>query len=459
MAIELTAAYNEVIRTINGLKPDVFSKVVAEVIAGGVTIPVMAVVEDTEERFFDRRFATQRKVELMIGAGTYLYDIYPWRRDLKIRLYRIPVGAASNIPLQNIAIETTEYKAVLFDTRDLSVEGNGRESIDKRAMDLTTLDKYTFQLIDPITEQLRLIQVGGIFSNVVPGVLLRTLLTQYSNTIDIDPTLKPLGVDLRPPSNNNKRMSVLIPHGKPLLDNQNDVGIAGYLQKTYGIYNAGIGCYYQKRHWYVYPLFDCQQYDKSSRKAMIVNVPDKDMRGVETTYRQEGKNLFIVATGEVSYVDRSEHDQMNLGNGARFAGAEIFNNFATGKGNEAVVDRSAVLSEFVVDNNPGNLNNAAFSSERITTNPYYQASKLSPRLGGQISLKWENSNPDILTPGLPIRVLYTRSGEVRALDGVLLAVETSNRMEGTVGAITRHRRTSILSLFVTRSEIDNKKTQ
>ena len=460
MAIESTVLYKEVLGVIASGPKLVHYKWRAEVVANKKVLAAMSVISIHRVRDYLNNYADDFRVELLFGAGDFIYDIYPYRRDLKIRLYGTPQFELKDGSDNRLKQLVYEGKAVPFDTIDPSVTLSEKTGMNKKAANISSVNPYSFQLIDPVVDELRLLQVGGIFHNQAPADVLRTLLTAYSTNLKFPVEEKPLGVGLAEPNNTARRKVIPLPHGLPLVDQADGTqGLAKYLQfKEGGIYNAGIGCYYQARHWYVYPLFDVTRYDKAKRKLTIVNVPEKDMRGIERSYVVKGNNVFIAACGQTKYSDGSDHTQLNHGNGVRFSPAmSLLDGFMTGDGNRAQADRSKNFSEFLGDQSENGLAYAPVSKQAITSNPYGELTQLAYKRGSMITLAWESANIDIITPGMPARVLIPNHGLTEILDGVVVAVEQATASTGRLGADDAWQQNAGITLFVTRAKIDKPK--
>lgn len=457
MAVELSTLYSEVLKVCALPARNVHFKWRAELVLNGKPLQAFAVVAVTWYRDYIKRFAEEVSVQLLIPAGKFTQEIYPNRRNLTIRLYKYPTSEIGSSFNPNLAIGMYEGKAVLYDSRDPSVEGNSPVSLNEEKADLGGLNVYSFQMIDPVVDAIRQTQVGSIPRAQTPGNALKIMLTHYSSKLDLPNESKPLGVGMVEPNNQQPEPVLVIPQGTPLVDTRERDGLAKVLQnRVCGIYNGSIGCFYQKRYWHVFPPFDISRYEKEPYKITIANVPRQDAQQLERTFRVEGNNVFILAVGDVTYEDKSEQDQLNRGNGARFASSKkMFDSFMVGEGNRAEVDRSKNFNEFTIDPNPSGMNNAP-TSMKATDNKFAVMSRLAFRRGAAMSLAWPHADIDIVRPGAPVRVLYIKEGRTRALDGCVVAVESVSSKRGNIGADEGHLHQAVLHLFVARSEVDKK---
>ena len=462
MALVSSQLYREVIEIASrGAKP-VHFRYEIEIVANGKIHRSLGGVNYSILRNYLTNYADDARVELLFPAGTFLYDILPYRRDLKARVYAYPLYENGENENRHAAPTVREWKAVPFDVDDQAVDQNQPAAQGKDAADISTMNRYTFQLLDPVTEMLRRQRIGGIYRNQTPGDLLRGLLTHYSLGLDFDLDKKPLGVGMIAPNNTERRQTFIIPHARPLVDQPDgEYGLARYLQFVEGgIYNAGIASYYQGRHWYVFPPFDVTRYETASKRLTIANIPAKDMRQPERSYRVDGNSIYVLATGDVKYRDQSEHEQLNGGNGVRWSSpTKVFDGMLSGEGNRAQANRSKVMSEIVGDKNPENLSHAPMSAQPISSNSSAQMTPLAYRRGAIVQLAWENANIDILHPGMPVRLVYERQKKIEQLDGVLIGAEFNAAPTGNLGAKEGWLTNAALTIFVARSSIDKTKNQ
>ncbi len=270
------------------------------------------------------------------------------------------------------------------------------------------------------------------------------MLTKESATAKVDKARKVKGVDMVTASNKKARDHIIIPHGLPL------VSLPEYIQKRCGgIYSAGLGYYLFNDYWYIYPCFDVTRFNKAQKTLTVINVPSNRFPGIERTYRKDGNNLVIIATGEVKFRDDSNTQQLNSGNGVRFTDAgNLLKGFVKTAGNKTIASRASNNSEVIsVERENGN-NNVQLSDKAINSNPYVEYSKLARRQGSVISFVWENSNPILLFPGMPVRVMYLDGGDIKEVYGVSLKAHdyTHARDEGMVSK--RYLTHTMLSVFV-----------
>ena len=129
------------------------------------------------------------------------------------------------------------------------------------------------------------------------------------------------------------------------------------------------------------------------------------------------------------------------------------------KDNKAIAKRVKNNHEFLfVDR--GELKNAVFmAKKRINANPYVERSNLASKKGQIYNFIWENSNPDLLFPGMMCKIHYFDSDELMELNGVLLASNTAIQLNGVSVTSKRHSSTTQMLIFANPAEAEATETQ
>jgi len=444
MEFEHSSLYREVSAILNSSTKPVHFTWKADVHVGDETYGVLKVLSVDLVQDYENDFGDTIVLTASIPAGTYAKRIYPHQSNMDITLYRIPIGETSDTPNPEATPQSERYTATLIDKGNPLLEGNAPGMLSEETLNLTSIVEVQFQLVNKALEQLRMITVGGIFRGNTNEEVIKCLLTGESQALKVEGARLPQGVDMVPASNQQKRDHVIIPQGTRLVD------LPMYLHKNCGgVYNAGMGYYLQGDFWYVYPCYDVTRFNKSQRKLTVINVPPNKLPYVERTFRQDGNNLVVLATGEVRFRDDTDSRQLNEGNAIRFADAnKIMDGFGDTKNNKTVLSRGANASEFMSTPRPNGNNNARLAPEQISANPFVQYSLLARRQGSLLSFAWENSRPEAIFPGMVTRVLYLQEGELRELDGVVLKVHHYAALRGNGLTATRYQTVSAISVFV-----------
>lgn len=420
----------------------------AEIHVGKDTYPVLKVMSIDFQDDFESKYSTEIIGRMALLGGVYAKWIYPSKDNLEMTLYRVPLHEATDVNNTEAVIESERYRVTLVDTGNPIVEGNGANTATEDILNLTNIFEVDFQLVNKAVEQLRMISIGGIYRNVTVEDVVKGVLTSESKKVSVEGVRIPQGVDMIKASNQNKRDHVIIPHGTKLVD------LPAYVHhKCGGMYSAGLGYYLFGDYWYIYPCFDSTRFNQEENTLTVVNVPRNKLPDTERSYRQDGSNLVVLATGDVKLRDDTESRQLNEGNGVRFSDANNFmDGFTTVKGNKAYVSRGKNNSEFISTERKTGLNNVPVSSNHINANPYLERSKLAKRQGSVLGFVWENSNPKLLYPGMPVKVLYLSGDEIKTIYGTLLKAHHYVQLKGKGYTDIRYATRSVLSVFISVPE-------
>lgn len=448
MEIENSSLFREVLQIINSPAKPVHYQYYAIVHAGGRDYPALKVISIDYDADYELNYSDIIVLRLAVPGGTYAYRMYPAQANLDITLVRVPLSETGSDFDEDATPQSERYTAILLDTGNPVVDSSGRNPVDEDVLNITNIFEVDFQLINKSLEQIRLLSVGGPYRQTTVTDVIKTALTVGSQRVQVEGVRAPQGVDMVEANNTTKREHIIIPQGTLL------VNLPEYVhQKCGGVYSAGMGYYLQGDHWYVYPCYDVTRYANAARTMTIINVPPNKFPDVDRTYRQDGQNLVVLATGEVSFRDYTDAQQLNDGNGVRFADATKFmSGFSESEGNQTVVSRGANNTEVVSVERENGKNNVKTSDRAINANPYLEYSMLARRQGSFLQMVWEKSNPSLVYPGMMIRVLYLKGDQIEELFGVILKAQHHVKMNGQGLSSMRHTSQSALAIFVQQSK-------
>ena len=411
------------------------------------SVQVFKVVSIDIKRDYENDFSDEIILRIVFFPGKYNYRIFPYLDNLELSLYRFDdLGPISNIPDLRKASFNKRYKATIIKPPSSVIENNNSFQLDERSMDLNDIITLDVQLIDKSINEIRLMSIGGVYRNTNTHEVIKNCLTQFSSQVSSSSEDKPKGVDIVPYPQIQTRQHILVRHGTRLVDLPNE------LQKNAGgVYPAGLGYFYQDNIWYVYPAYDTGRFNTTIKTMTIINVPSKKLPASEKTYIVDGQHTTVIATGNTNVLNMSESLVLNLGNGSRFTDAgKIMNDVVDVSGNRALVSRGSNNNEISNISRDDKINIAYVSDSRITSNVLNEYSKLALRDGVLISVQWENSNLDLIYPGLPVLFKFLHKDKIKEIEGVVL--KTSHYIElGPDGMLSnRHATTTNLGIFVKR---------
>lgn len=418
-------------KIINTPLSDVLWKLEAIVVANGIRLKLPNVYTKETIRDYETQFGDEIFLTAQVGLTTFQDYILPYKDDLKVDVVRTLLdGNGNEIP--SALQEKETYTAFLLDPPNLDLMAPSRGYENKQINELSQLIDINFQLIDPRLNEMRMADVAGIYRNPrnQGGIRLDSLIkrlysydaseTLSGATLESENFKGVRGVDVVPIHNVKSYGNLVIPTGTRLTQ------IVKYLQKTYGIYQTGVNRYYQDGRWFIYPLYDHLRYKKSKKRLTILNIPKDELVAPERSFNVRDDNVTILATGNTLVLDQTENIAANQGTGLRFTKAStLIDGMQTATGNKSTPNTANTNQGFAIQEKPGGLTNARHSSRGVTDNPYAEASELSKGLGYITTVSWANAKPKYLYPGMPVKMLYGKEGEVREVYGTLLGVRIS----------------------------------
>jgi hypothetical protein len=444
MDIENSSLWREVQSVLGGGSKPVHQTWAVRIFAGGDTIIPFKIVSVDIDRDYLNNYTDFILVDVRVPLGTYAKRLYPHLANVEIELKRVNIGETSDAAQLNDAVEVERYTAIMIDTGNPIIEngvGNTTSEEDLNRIEILTVK---FQLLNKVLEQIRVIPVGGIRRNMTGEDVVKSVLTQASQLADVDTSRKIKGVRMVPASNQQKRSAVILPHNLEMVNVPHHVHY-----HCGGLYNSGLGYYLQDDYWHVFPAFDNTRFNEGGTTLTIINLPPRRLPGVERTYRKDGDNLVVLATGDSNFRDVSNTMQLNAGNGVRFADAtSLLDSFATVANNKAQAARGRSNTEIITDKRPNGINYTPTAARSINANPYVEYSALAARQGSGINLVWENADHTLLYPGMPVRVMYLDGAEIKELYGVLLGAHLYASLRDVGVTSERFVNNLTLSVFV-----------
>lgn len=398
------------------------------------------------ERDTSKKMSDYIILEVALDQAMYLNYVVPFKNNISVTLYKKPRTEMGESLIGAIYAET--FSAYVIGGTDPMMTPKINMGSSDQALSTAGFNTYHFQLVPKAAEQIRSFECEGIYHGQSPGDLLRDIFTRYSAQAQLGPDHAIPGVEMIPPDNKTKMENMVIPPGISLLD------LPDYLQNEMGgIYNAGIDFFLHANTWFIWPKYGLDRHNTNKRMLTIFALPESQLPGAERTYIDDPGQVRIIATGGGSLADATETIALNEGNGVRFIDAmSLIGDGIQIAGNKMFARRGLNANEFVDNKRPNGLNIARMVETVITSNPLKFASKLSANKGVVMSVGWENANPNILYPGMPVKYIVMRGSQMVERRGILIAeqykVEPANkRMKASF-----HRCTGGLTLFLSKED-------
>lgn len=336
----------------------------------------------------------------------------------------------------------------IYDAAMTEVESEAVKTLDGGTLsdyrnDLTDLVEITLQLTEVGFLEFQNMDIGGVYrnttiENLISGVLSPKLESLKNNSKD----KQRFRVDIVPPDNNKIYYQLRIPNGHSVAH------FASRLQKSQGLYSQGIGQYFQNHCWYIWPLYHLKLFDTSDKKAIIINVPPSEMVGLVESYASIDNVLYIYATGDTRHTDVIDKHKINVGTGMRYANLEnLMDKYTVTKDGITTIpeQRNKLVVNF--DDSETNVPVIKPVDGMLSSNPWNDSSKIISGFGNVIEVMWENSDPRLLFPGMPLRFIYKHGKIPYQLNGILLAYSSSEKTQLLSPADNKYICTTTLSLY------------
>jgi len=410
----------------------------------------------TIERDYVNDFSDKSMLNFNIGIATYVNKIYPYKANLRIELIRRPIVLRTRDTLDDTKFNSKElYRAIIVDQSSLALRASSEMTSSELKGDRSKIIPIQLQLVEPLLDNIRTKFISGIFAGSWDSILkacCRAKLREEPWEKDVNLELvqqkqqhELAGVDVRSTDNTTDPKQLLVPVGTRLMD------FPDYCQKKYGLYETSLGSYIERGEWYLWGLHNTGLYESSERTLSIALIDNSVVPTTDNSFSVEEKHVKVIATGNVQHLDNTEAYLQNLGNGVRYQDAnKLVDRYATTEAGVTSISRGANLREYIVEAREDQLNYVPYSSQRISSNHFSQLSELNVRRGAVINVMWENSNPDVLRPGIPSKVFYSGKDGVKGIEGILIGCAHAYATETQNFTDKRVRCNSTLTLWVKR---------
>ena len=370
------------------------------IIVNGSTVPFHDIITIDVHRDFINNFSDIVTVEVMIDTKLFHSVIVPNLENLKGWISRKQMAENSIMFLRGGVSDSKQFKAILHNPPKQGLGGHGT-GLNKVTNPDQTVTYATFQFIDLTAIDLKLTTFQGMMELTEPMEALTMVLDSTGSDYDLR------GVHRADWDVKNKRQ-IVIPRGTLVKD------LAQYIQQEYGIYNHGIGAYLyrmpldQQLFWFIYPLYNNNRYETEYYKLSISVVPGSlDPVGVPRTYMVDNGNVTIIIPDEAAMKENKTADQLNAGTGIAFVNPAENRAITTEEvGPNRMMKKGAQsTSTFnVVERKDGKQN--IINVYKDTMNTAKLISSIAGNEGNYIVLDWKFANPELLQPGMPVKIQY-----------------------------------------------------
>lgn len=429
MAIQFDAMLSQYLAQVEGL-PDLDYRAILSV--GSHQIEALRVIAKTERENYLNGMFEEIIISLVFEPSAYTEIILHGHEDMSLTLITKSYGT-------NLSKKRT-YRAVLVENRNVKLEGNVQSVDEVQLADKQSLSVVNFQLIDPAAYNLRLQEVGGIFKNANTMSTLKYFLSKIRLVDDFAKQSSVAAITADSTYQVKAFQQLVIPDGTKLQ------ALPDFLQRRYGVFNQGIGCFLKNRCWYIFAPYSIAKATADVDKLVLLNVPPSKYRNLERNFVTKGRTYTILCTGETRHQKRSDTDALNLGTGVRYADSTQLLSGMTDKSSSPKLTPKGYMTEYRASNYKNDYGHTPMAG--MIDNPAWYASQLAARGGEIMTVTWERGTTDILTPGMPVQFITPYNVGIKQLSGTLIGVEAFSQVPLGGMVETRHTTQVVLTLFL-----------
>lgn len=408
---------------VNGAIPDVYVRLECIIIANGRRLKIPNIGSRDNIRDYEKQYTDEEYISLQVGYTTYKDYILPYLDNLTVELIRKPTDTLGGV-LKDRPVKIKTFNGYIIDPPNLNMIQSTRGKEDREINEASGFVNIHLQLLDKLIDEMRVEDLSGPYrrsnvENVLMSAMSAKMPPNATGELLKSKAYEGLkGVDIVPVHNTTLYEHLIVPVGTKTQK------LAGYLQREKGVYGTGIGRFYQNQRWFIYPLFSHDRFTDTKKRMTIYNVPKGELLSPERSFSKRGEELFVLGTGDKITIDTSESTAMNVGTGVRFVKADsLIDGMVDVKGNKALPKVKDTNKTISITNRQNEINNLPLISRRVTNNPYPELSEMCRAKGLYLSLLWENAKPELLYPGMPIKVVYEVQGVIKEAFGTLLGVK------------------------------------
>lgn len=403
----------------------------ATVFVDGLAATCLKVHSYTEVGNFVEDCFTTHYLTVALNTSEYRTLVSRGHGNIYVKLTRIVNGRATP-PVTLAGIVHTEG--------DPNVEAASTKLGlgDASSLSIITMELYTIPAWN-----LRVYQFGGTWSEIQPLDLIRSVLAK-NRLDDILPEREAIAsIDYAKEPQKTYR-TINVPDGTPLL------GLFDYVQNHYGIYTYGLGAYLYKQTWHLFRPWDEKTFQTAPDRLIIYNIPEEQMAVPDKNYVVDGETISILATGKVNHSDERDIAALNQGTGFRVGSVRALelrsNSLTDNDVSETTPD--AYVSQSNPNPHRSGLVNAPVLTERFKDDTKAITSQFMKTRGSVVKLRWENSLPGVLKPGMGVKFHYPVNNKIVIRHGTLIGEVYHDTVEHGSLAADGHQGTTELTVWL-----------
>lgn len=412
----------------------------AEIYCGPHVITAHQVLRDDRSSDFETTYRESRTITLALSLGDVISYIGPYQDDIKIMLH---TSASTDDQL----VDSVMYRGYLRDDLPRNIMSSASPMLeDTESSNRAAIVNISFAINLIVVEYLDNISIGTVVRPAPPFTILKTMMRVYLDQINLSESDRITSLSMYEPSNFEARTQTPIPQNTRLVD------LPDLLQSKFGgIYSTGLGFFLHKRDLYFWPMYDLVR-DKYNQKYLHVIIgPSKHSIMVDRTWVVEGNVISIIASSPINVKDDSLGQINQGGDSVRYMdGHKVLNKTGSVSNNIYTADRATANTEITALRTRQPLNIIRPSKSKVTSNIYWELSKIAKRGVVYLQVTWRFSNHELVIPGMLVKLFYHRGDEVHETVGSVAAIMSVTEASKPGMLDTSMVSTSVLNIIIDR---------
>lgn len=389
---------------------------------------------------FAKNFSDDARIKGQLQPGVYNKSVLPYKDNLFIEM----------VEREGMNQVMRRFRAIPMGDANPEQQGGNTALANLSSKDEVNMITVTFQLLEVGFALLKNEQVADIHLMSTLKDVLHFQLTKFGKELTFSGGDAFRGVDIEQPVDNDRIFKqVVIPAAVPL------IRLGQYFQAhdEFGIYNTGLGMYYRKGMWYIYPLHRWGRYEKARKVLDIYRLPENVIPTLKHSYFVNGRTVTVLSTGGGATGDGRDIDRQNKGTGKRVISPDAVMG-ETGRyynKGQAMTTRQDSLSEYQTAKRASGEEMVGYHG-KPTNNLCKLLSENAENDNTDISVEWHNSYGLLIEPGMACRFFYMSGNDsLMYKEGTVQFIRTEYRMD-TESTHPVFREHSVVGLSISKEE-------
>lgn len=385
-----------------------------------------------------------------VGAVSTITHITMAVPTSQMRLLTTRANGNMNVKLLTLAgekiLNTVNYNGVVVGTRDPDMESPTMflgESDDK------SVAMVTLELMPASLWYQRLKNVGGTYHGTDGLTLLRKLLV---DTLPNQQAEAGIVHSIQYESEEQQLYrDLVIPDSITFLE------VFDYIQEKYGVYSKGLGVFQYFNNWFLFRPYDETKFNKAGLKLVVMNLPRERSANIDRTLHSEASVRYIITGGDTLSEDVQDQNALNQGTGYRVGSLRALDgrtsSFTPGEVSKTTPDK--FVSQAAPNKHASGMVNAPVLKKHYADHDKDIRSKLAMQDGRIVKVTWNQSMPNIVYPGMPVKFMYANDVGMYTRFGTVLGEVYHASVDGQTLASGRFNSQTELTLWLSNSKITN----